>query len=249
MIYYLALPVLLQALLIIHVIKTGREQFWIYILIFLPVAGGIAYIVIEVLPPILSGRTTRKAQSLLSTMVNPTRRLRELEEQAELAPTFQNLRLLGDEYLRCGQPGQAAARYRGCLRGQFAQETEVMERLAEACFRAGALAESRTLFEKVLELTRARPRPATQLFYARVLDRMGATDEAGEIYRQAAEGLDSLESLYRFAEFLQRSGRIPEANQQYRKMFLVYDRMPAFSRRENHQWIRLAKEELRKLPR
>jgi hypothetical protein len=56
MIRYLIIPLLLQALLIIHVIKTGRSTSWIYLLIFIPVAGGIAYLVVEVLPDLFNPR-------------------------------------------------------------------------------------------------------------------------------------------------------------------------------------------------
>jgi len=43
----LALACLLQLLCIIHVVRTGREQFWIYIIIFVPIAGGVAYLLAD----------------------------------------------------------------------------------------------------------------------------------------------------------------------------------------------------------
>ena len=48
---------LIQIALIIHVLKTGASRFWILILIFMPLIGGLAYFVIELLPQ-LSGSIT-----------------------------------------------------------------------------------------------------------------------------------------------------------------------------------------------
>ena len=55
----LALPYLLQLLCIIHVLKTGRNTSWIWLIIFLPYVGGLAYLVVEVLPTL--GRGGRRA--------------------------------------------------------------------------------------------------------------------------------------------------------------------------------------------
>src|SRR5688572_1932097 len=40
----------LQLALIIHVYKTGRPFWWIYILFIAPAIGGIAYLLLELLP-------------------------------------------------------------------------------------------------------------------------------------------------------------------------------------------------------
>jgi hypothetical protein len=40
---------IIQALLIVHVIKTGRNQIWIWVLALLSYAGVIAYIAAELL--------------------------------------------------------------------------------------------------------------------------------------------------------------------------------------------------------
>ena len=44
----LILSIAIQALLVVHCIKTGRNQIWIWVLILLPVAGPVAYVAVEV---------------------------------------------------------------------------------------------------------------------------------------------------------------------------------------------------------
>src|SRR5471032_2198158 len=51
------LVLLLEIACIVHIMRTGRERFWIYIVLFLPMAGMLAYLAAEVLPDLLGSRT------------------------------------------------------------------------------------------------------------------------------------------------------------------------------------------------
>jgi len=46
----LILSLAVQVGLIAHVIKTGRSMIWILAIAFLPLAGALAYVVVEILP-------------------------------------------------------------------------------------------------------------------------------------------------------------------------------------------------------
>jgi len=52
----------IQILLIIHVLKTGRDRYWIWLLLFLPLIGGIAYLVVEIIPEFSSGITGQRTR-------------------------------------------------------------------------------------------------------------------------------------------------------------------------------------------
>jgi hypothetical protein len=47
---------LVQVLLIIHCVKTGRNQLWIWVLALLSLPGAIAYIAVEIVPELLGSR-------------------------------------------------------------------------------------------------------------------------------------------------------------------------------------------------
>jgi len=57
---YIFLSILIQVILIIHVIKTCRNQIWIWVLALLSIPGAIAYIVVELLPDVFAGRTAQR---------------------------------------------------------------------------------------------------------------------------------------------------------------------------------------------
>ncbi len=52
----LILSAILQVALVVHIIKTGRSTTWIWIVVMLPLAGSIAYLLLEVLPDLMAGR-------------------------------------------------------------------------------------------------------------------------------------------------------------------------------------------------
>ena len=58
---FFILSILIQVILIIHVIKTGRNTIWIWVLALLSYAGIIAYVAAELLPDLLGSRSARRA--------------------------------------------------------------------------------------------------------------------------------------------------------------------------------------------
>ena len=53
---FIFLSLVIQALLIVHCIKTGRNQIWIWVLALLSYAGIIAYVAAELVPDLLRSR-------------------------------------------------------------------------------------------------------------------------------------------------------------------------------------------------
>ena len=70
------LSLILQALLIIHCIKTGRNTIWIWVLALLSFVGVIAYVVVELLPELLGSRTARRSVLNMNKALDPQGDLR-----------------------------------------------------------------------------------------------------------------------------------------------------------------------------
>ncbi len=68
---------------IVHGIKTGRNQIWIWVLVLLPYAGILAYVAAELLPELLNSRTTRRTMRDVKKALNPEADLRQLAQRAE----------------------------------------------------------------------------------------------------------------------------------------------------------------------
>jgi hypothetical protein len=81
---YGILGLLLYAGCIIHAIRTGRINYWLFILIFIPGLGSILYLLFEVLPGLRHSHTARRAASGLGAALDPNRRLRESRANLEI---------------------------------------------------------------------------------------------------------------------------------------------------------------------
>lgn len=136
--YLLAvLPYLLQLLCIIHVVRTGRNTSWIWLIIFVPYVGGVAYLLVEVLPTLRRGgrRAIASTAEVVQRAFNPSSRLKSLERTAAFSPTHENERALADEYAACGDPAKALVIYERLAAGMHARDADLA--LARArCFAA-----------------------------------------------------------------------------------------------------------------
>ncbi|MEO6185425.1 MAG: hypothetical protein ABIP38_05460, partial [Steroidobacteraceae bacterium] len=66
----------IQALLIVHCIKTGRNQIWIWVLALLSYAGIIAYVAAELVPDLLRSRATQRTVKGVKKALDPEADLR-----------------------------------------------------------------------------------------------------------------------------------------------------------------------------
>src|SRR3954466_10342167 len=111
------LGLVLYAGCIFHAIRTGRINYWLLILIFLPGLGSIAYLLIEVLPEMRNSRAARRAVSGIGEALDPDRGRRQSEASLEVADTADNRRHFAEERMKRGQWAEAEALYRPALVG------------------------------------------------------------------------------------------------------------------------------------
>ena len=102
MIYWL-LPILFQVALVIHIVKTGRNTLWIWLVIFVPLVGGLAYFAVEILPELMGSRSAKRAASGLRKTVDPHRDLRQASQQLAVNDSVDSRRRVADQLLERGR--------------------------------------------------------------------------------------------------------------------------------------------------
>src|SRR4051794_34999718 len=102
-----AVIILMQAICVIHCIRKGNSNNWIWLIIFLPVAGAIAYILSEV----VTRSRVEQVQAGVTTVLNPSGKIKKLEQQLKFSDTFNNRVQLADAYLANGHTEKAIALY------------------------------------------------------------------------------------------------------------------------------------------
>ena len=105
------LSLLIQAALIVHVIRTGRNTLWILAIGLLPGVGSLAYVVAEIIPDLFGGRTARRAKAGLGRMIDPNRDLRRAAAEVQISGNVDARRRLGEELFERAQFDEAIEVY------------------------------------------------------------------------------------------------------------------------------------------
>lgn len=243
MLLYL-LPLIIQVLLIIHVIKTGRNQLWIWVLALIPLAGPIAYIVIELIPSLFRSGTARRTARGLKKAMDPTADLRRYESEARVGGNVASRQRYAEELLRHGRHDEAIAQYRGALSGLYEHDPNLMLGLAQAQFAKGDAPAARATLDELIRLNPDFRSPAGHLLYARALEAEGNVAKALEEYQVLASSFPGAEAAVRYAQLLQAQGQRTEAQRVVRELLEQARIAPGHYRRAQRTWLEAAQRML-----
>jgi hypothetical protein len=238
------LSIAIQAGLIAHVIKTGRNMLWILAIVFLPLAGSIAYAAVEILPDLFAGKTGRRARSSMHRMIDPDRDLRRASAEVEISGNVDARRRLADELLERRQFDAAIGAYQGGLRGIFEHDPTLLAGLAKAQFAKGDFAAARTTIERLAQHNPDFKSAEVPLLHARTLEAVGAFDQAEHAYEASAPSFPGAEARLRYALFLKRRGQAERARGILKDLLDGAKLGPAHYRRAQAEWLDLARREL-----
>ena len=228
----------------VHVVRTGRAYYWIYILIGMPGIGALVYFLAEIMPELMQTRTARQTASGVVRAINPGKGMREAVRRVEITPTAENKAFLAEQYLLAGQAAEAAALYRDALVGVHATDPGMMLGLARALFAQGDTAETEIVLDKLREANPDYNTPDGHLLYTRSLEDQGKIDAALEEYRALAVYYPGQEARCRYAMLLLRSGRADEARQMFGEICQLIEYGPRYQRRAQRAWHDIARRSL-----
>lgn len=234
---YAALPYLLSLGLIVHCIKTGRNWIWVWVMLFLPLAGALAYVAVEIIPDLFRSHTARRTARGLKKAMDPFADLRRFANEAELIGNVASRQRYAEELTRHGRYGEAILQYRQTLTGLYEHDPNLMLGLARAQFGNGEAAAARSTLE---ELVRRNPdfhSPERHLLYARSLEAEGNIAKALEEYRALAHAYPGAEAAVRYAQLLDRQGQRDEARKVARDLLDQARVAPQHYRRTQRAWL------------
>ena len=133
----LILSYAVQAALIVHCIKTGRNQLWIWVLILLPGVGAIAYVAVELIPGLLRGRAAQRTARGLKKVMDPGADLRRYESEVRVAGNVASRQRYAEELIKHGRYDEAIQQYREALSGLYEHDPNLMLGLAPGTVRQG----------------------------------------------------------------------------------------------------------------
>lgn len=204
MILYLAI-LAIQVMLVIDVIRNGRNQLWIMALMFLPGPSTLAYLVIEVYPRPRGNRHVRTARAKAVAAIDPEREVRAARDALDLADTAANRIRLADALTGLGRHGEALPLLREAIeRGPADMRTG--EKLARALFETGDPAEALATLDRNDPASAQSDRDRQGLLRARILEALGRMEEALALYADLITRLPGEEGRCRYAALLLDQG-------------------------------------------
>ncbi|WP_308990494.1 hypothetical protein QLS71_003315 [Mariniflexile litorale] len=126
--YYLIL--LLQGYCIYHAYKNRNAYYWYFLIMFIPVIGSIIYLITQV----YNKQDAEKIQEEIVSVINPTKKIKDLEKRLQFTETYQNRVNLADALLDIKDYKNAIPHYLAALEDSSQNDFYVTNKLIEAYY-------------------------------------------------------------------------------------------------------------------
>ncbi|MCW3847745.1 tetratricopeptide repeat protein [Sphingomonas sp. LB-2] len=206
MLFYIGI-IILDVACLIHLVRTGRNTLWLSAIIFMPVAGALAYFVVEVLPGMRHDRHVRTARARAIQALDPKRQVRAARDALDLSDTAENRLKLADALVGLGEHAEAIPYYREAIRMTAGDpDVRTQGKLAAALYETGQGAEALALLDAADPPLGQSERDRQQLLRGKILEHLGRKDEALELYEDVVTRLPGEEARCRYAALLLDQG-------------------------------------------
>lgn len=242
MIGLFGLSILLSIALCVHVVRTGREMYWLFIILAFQPLGGLVYAIVYVLPDVLGGSTARRIGKAAKEALDPEREHRSAKAACDDSPTVGNRMRLAAAAAALGRFDEAERLYAEAATGIHADDPALLLGRARALVELARPAEALALLEQLGEQGEAGRTPQAALALGRAYHALGRNSEADTAYQWAAGRLPGLEGLARNAVFLAETGRREEAREALAEIDKRAARTTAHFRKEARGWRDFAAE-------
>lgn len=233
-----------QLALIIHVLKTGRSRYWIIMLFFMPLIGGLAYLVIEILPEFSGSITGQRAVRNVKKTLNPGADLRHHEAAWQQSPNVDNARRYAEALLDAGKITEAESIVDQSLKGLFATEPTLLLVKARIRFDQDQPADAVDSLETLQENNPDFRNADGHLLYARALEATGQKEKAVREYSAVSGYFPGVEARYRLALCLKAMGNELSSKTELESIINDAKLAPPHFRKSQKQWLDAVKREL-----
>ena len=195
----------------IHVVRSGREMYWLWLFVIAPMLAPAFYFFAVLLPEMLDGRTGRALGKAARNAIDPERDYRNALRALEDTPTVGNRMKLAQAAAALGRWSDAEAQWAQCVDGHWAEDPAILLGHANALLELERWPEALKRLEQLKALGRDGETPQVALGFARAYEGMGRNQEADDAYRFAADRVPGLEAGARYVAFLAKTGRREDA--------------------------------------
>ena len=175
---FFGLSIILQFICLVHVVRSGRPYWWIWIILMGSYLGVAVYAFTQILPDLQNDPRARGAARGLAKKLDPQKDLRRLRDELARADTVKNRLQLGAEFLDLGEPAEAETVFRDCLKGMYATDPDILLALAKAQFVQDKIADAHATLGTLIAANPDFKSADGHLLYARTLEGLERPAEA-----------------------------------------------------------------------
>ncbi len=204
MYYYLI--VAFQVYCIYHMYKKGNSFYWVFLIFFVPVIDCVIYLLTQV----YNKRDAEKITSEITHIINPTKKIKDLEKQLEFSESYQNRVNLADAHLANKDYKSALPLYLRALQDGSENDFYVNSKLVETYFLAENYSETVLHAEKIKDKLEYK-KSKTQFICGLAHEKLGDFELAEHNLRQIDIRYSFYDERLILAEFLMSRNKKEDA--------------------------------------
>lgn len=224
MYYYLI--VALQAFCLYHVYKNHKPYYWYFLIFFVPVFGSLIYIITQV----YNKNDAEKIQDEITAIINPTKKITDLEKKIEFSDTYSNRIELADTYVGNNDMPNAIINYKKTLEDIDQNDLYARQQLILCYFQLKDYVGGVEHAEVILSKSEFKG-SKQQFCYGLALKELGKLEEAEAQLKQIDRPYSNYDERLELAKFYLENNRASESRELLKEIFEESQHMTKPNRR------------------
>jgi len=237
---YFVFSLIIQLFFAVHAGKTGR-YWWIFIILFFPIAGSIVYFFVEYLP---ESQIESKIKKAIKT--SPAKNIKQLQRNLNITDSFHNRLDLAKAYAQAGQHQQAIDLLEKCLAGTYANDRHILEGLVICYYHKGNFEKALQYLSTLEESTKEKIPENILLIKTTIFEESGNDTRALEEYEAILKRYSGPETMCRYALLLKKNRQSEKAKNLFEQLTQKAELYPSQYKLQK-KWVKIAKKELKNM--
>jgi hypothetical protein len=234
-----------QVLFAMHAYRTGRGQYWIYIILIFPMMGSLLYFLLEVAPEVVRGPAGQHARSRWRKAMDPEKEYRDAKYAFDTTPTVNN-RIRFAQVLNARRDYDAViALLEPALTNHFAEDAMLLEGLAYAYYDKGDYRKALEYIQKLFDREDTTPQNYIRLLRCRALIQLGEMEKARDELTRLTVFFTGEEARIALAQLHEKMGNMAAAQAVYQDIVTRSKHAPEHYRKHEREWIDVAERALK----
>ncbi len=206
MLYYLVIGI--QIYCLYHAYTTRNKLYWYFIILFAPGLGSVIYLITQV----FTQKDVAIVQKEITAVINPTKKVKDLEAKVAFSDTYQNRLDLADAYTEINDLENAIKNYKEALTGSHSEDYYGTAQLLKAYYYTQAYEEAINTAQVIKDKPEFETSKA-QFLYGLSLSKMERDQEAEVILKKIDQRYSNYEERLILARFYKDNNKLEEAKE------------------------------------